>query len=72
MNKESSIYVAGHRGLVGSALINHLKELDYTNLITATSKELDLRNQSDVYSFFSDYKPEYVILAAAKVRRYTS
>lgn len=67
MNKESKIYVAGHRGMVGSAIVRALKAQGYNNLITKTSKELDLRNQNDVEYFFEDEKPEYVFLAAAKV-----
>lgn len=67
MNKESKIYVAGHRGMVGSAIVRALKAQGYNNLITKTSKELDLRNQNDVECFFEDEKPEYVFLAAAKV-----
>lgn len=67
MDINSSIYVAGHRGLVGSALTEHLKELGYKNIIVATSKELDLRKQADVYDFFEQKKPEYVILSAARV-----
>lgn len=67
MDINSSIYVAGHRGLVGSALIELLKKLGYKNIICATSKELDLRNQADVYNFFEQKKPEYVVLSAAKV-----
>jgi GDP-L-fucose synthase len=66
-DKESRIYVAGHTGLVGSALMRRLKSEGYVNLITATSKELDLRDQSKVEKFFKKYKPEYVFLAAAKV-----
>ncbi|HEC99374.1 MAG TPA: GDP-L-fucose synthase [Proteobacteria bacterium] len=61
------IYVAGHRGLVGSAFVRKLKAQGYNNLILRTSKELDLRRQADVESFFAREKPEYVFLAAAKV-----
>lgn len=67
MNKDSKIYIAGHRGLVGSAIVNNLKGKGYTNLILKTHKELDLRNQLAVASFFETENPEYVILAAAKV-----
>ncbi|PLY08813.1 MAG: GDP-L-fucose synthase [Arcobacter sp.] len=67
MNKNSKIYIAGHRGLVGSAIVKNLQEKDYTNLIYKTHKELDLLNQQDVENFFQNEKPEYVILAAAKV-----
>jgi GDP-L-fucose synthase len=67
MNKDAKIYVAGHRGLVGSALVRKLSERGYANLVLRTSKELDLRRQADVEAFFSREKPEYVFLAAAKV-----
>ncbi|NPA37972.1 MAG: GDP-L-fucose synthase [Chlorobi bacterium] len=67
MDKTSKIYVAGHRGLVGSAILKNLKEKGYNNLITRKSSELDLRNQNAVEKFFEDEKPEYVFLAAAKV-----
>lgn len=67
MNKKSKIYVAGHRGLVGSAIIANLKSKGYTNLIFKTHKELDLTNTVAVEKFFTSEKPEYVILAAAKV-----
>jgi GDP-L-fucose synthase len=67
MNKNSKIYVAGHRGLVGSAIVKNLVSKGYTNIITRTHKELDLINQKDVEEFFENEKPEYVILAAAKV-----
>lgn len=67
MNKDSKIYVAGHRGLVGSALMRQLNAQDYSNIITLTHAELDLTNQSAVADFFQAEKPEYVILAAAKV-----
>jgi GDP-L-fucose synthase len=67
MNKDSKIYVAGHRGLVGSALVRKLREQGYGNLVLRSSKELDLRRQSDVEAFFSSERPEYVFLAAAKV-----
>ena len=67
MEKESKIYVAGHRGMVGSAIVRKLTSLGYTNLLTRTSAELDLRNQQQVSDFFEVEKPEYVFLAAAKV-----
>jgi len=67
MNQQSKIYVAGHRGMVGSALVRKLSALGYTNLVLRTSAELDLRNQQAVQDFFSSEKPEYVFLAAAKV-----
>ncbi len=67
MNKDSKIYIAGHRGLVGSALVRRLNAKGYTNLILRTHAELDLRNQAAVQTFFAQAKPEYVILAAAKV-----
>jgi len=67
MNKNSKIYIAGHRGLVGSAIVKNLNAKGYTNLVYRTHKELDLTNQSAVEEFFKTEKPEYVILAAAKV-----
>ncbi len=67
MNKNSKIYVAGHRGLVGSAIVKNLISKGYTNIITRTHKELDLLNQKAVEEFFEKEKLEYVILAAAKV-----
>jgi GDP-L-fucose synthase len=67
MNKDSKIYVAGHRGMVGSAIVRHLKKQGFENLVLKTSSELDLRNQQAVADFFSSEKPEYVFLAAAKV-----
>jgi GDP-L-fucose synthase len=67
MEKSSKIYIAGHRGMVGSALYRRLQELGYTNIITRTSSELDLRNQTAVAEFFNTEKPDYVFLAAAKV-----
>ena len=67
MEKSSKIYVAGHRGMVGSAIIRKLQKEGYTNIITKTSSELDLRNQSAVENFFKEHQPEYVFLAAAKV-----
>ena len=67
MEKKSKIYIAGNRGLVGSAIVNNLTLKGYTNLIFKTHAELDLTNQSEVEIFFKKVKPEYVILAAAKV-----
>ena len=67
MKKESKIYIAGHRGLVGSAIIENLKAKGYSNLVYRTHSELDLTNQEDVKKFFQIEKPECVILAAAKV-----
>jgi len=67
MNKDSKIYVAGHTGLVGSAIYRKLIEKGYKNIVARTIDELDLRRQSDVESFFEREKPEYVFLAAAKV-----
>lgn len=67
MKKDAKIYVAGHRGLVGSAIVRRLKGDGYQNLILKTSKELDLRRQQDVENFFKKEKPEYVFISAAKV-----
>ncbi len=67
MDKHHKIYIAGHRGMVGSAIQRALQARHYQNLITITSGELDLREQADVDHFFEINKPEYVILAAAKV-----
>ena len=67
MNKDSKIYVAGHRGMVGSAILRHLKKQGFQNLLLRTSTELDLRNQQHVADFFSREKPDYVFLAAARV-----
>ena len=67
MNKESKIYVAGHRGMVGSAIVRKLTELGYTNIITAPKNKLNLLDQSEVDNFFQKQQPEYVFLAAAKV-----
>jgi GDP-L-fucose synthase len=65
--KKAKIYVAGHRGMVGSALVRRLTQEGFTNLVTRTSSELDLRSQQAVADFFAEEKPGYVILAAAKV-----
>jgi len=64
---DARIYVAGHRGMVGSALVRRLQAEGYTNLLTSNSAELDLRNQAAVEQFFADTRPEYVFLAAARV-----
>lgn len=67
MEKTAKIYVAGHKGLVGSAIVRNLEEKGFQNIITKSHKELDLLNQQAVVSFFEEEKPEYVVLAAAKV-----
>ena len=67
MNLEDKIYIAGHRGMVGSAILRQLKAEGYTKFILKTSSELDLRNQQAVADFFQKEKPDYVFLAAAKV-----
>jgi GDP-L-fucose synthase len=67
MKLDSKIYVAGHRGMVGSAIVRALEKQGYTNLIYKTSKELDLTDKTQVQSFFENEKPEFVFLAAAKV-----
>ena len=67
MNLDAKIYVAGHRGLVGSAIVRNLEAKGYKNIICRTHKELDLTNQEAVRTFFQEEKPEYVFLAAAKV-----
>ena len=67
MDKNSKIYVAGHRGLVGSAIVRKLQEKGYTNILGKTHKELDLMSSMEVENFFKEEKPEYVFLAAAKV-----
>lgn len=67
MEKNAKIYVAGHRGMVGSAILRRLVNLGYTSIIYRSSSELDLRDQAAVASFFREEKPEYVFLAAAKV-----
>lgn len=67
MQKDSKIYVAGHRGMVGSAIIRELRRQGYNNIITRTHSELNLCRQEDVERFFAEEKPEYVFLAAAKV-----
>ena len=67
MNKDSKIFVAGHRGLVGSEIVKKLKEDDYLNIITMDHSELDLTRQDDVEQFFKMMRPDYVFIAAAKV-----
>jgi GDP-L-fucose synthase len=67
VDKNSKIYIAGHRGMVGSAIMRRLQHAGYKNFLVRTSEELDLRNQQQVANFFSEEKPEYVFLAAAKV-----
>ena len=67
MEKTSKIYVAGHRGLVGSSIVRILKQKGYTNIVYRTSKELDVRDKFAVDGFFAEEKPEFVFLAAAKV-----
>src|SRR5579863_1601420 len=67
MQKDAKIYIAGHRGLVGSAIVRVLHDAGYTNIVVRNSSELDLRNQQAVNDFFADEQPEYVFLAAAKV-----
>jgi len=67
VEKSSKIYIAGHRGMVGSAILRELKKRGYSNFVYATSSELDLRNQAQVNSFFEKETPDYVVLAAAKV-----
>lgn len=67
MEKNAKIYVAGHRGMVGSAMLRRLEKAGFNNFVTRTSSELDLRDQAAVAKFFADEKPDYVVLAAAKV-----
>ncbi|MGN7253306.1 GDP-L-fucose synthase family protein [Arthrobacter sp. SAFR-014] len=67
LDRDATFYVAGHRGLVGSAVLRTLQGAGFTNLLGRTSAELDLKNRSDVFSFFAETKPRYVVLAAAKV-----
>ena len=67
MEKSAKIYIAGHRGMVGSAIFRALKQKGFENIVTRTSSELDLRNQQAVIDFFEEEKPAYVFLAAAKV-----
>ena len=67
ISKEHKIYVAGHRGMVGSAIVRKLEAQGFNKILTRTSKELDLRDQSAVNEFFESEKPDVVVLAAAKV-----
>jgi GDP-L-fucose synthase len=67
VEKSAKIYIAGHRGMVGSAILRKLEKEGFHNIITRTSSELDLRNQADVRAFFEAERPEYIFLAAAKV-----
>ncbi|MFY7899088.1 MAG: NAD-dependent epimerase/dehydratase family protein, partial [Chitinophagaceae bacterium] len=67
MQKDAKIYIAGHRGMVGSAIFRKLQKDGFNNIVTKTSSELDLRNQQAVNDFFATEKPDYVFLAAAKV-----
>jgi GDP-L-fucose synthase len=67
MEKNAKIYIAGHRGMVGSAIVRKLQNEGYENLLLRTSAELDLRNQDATETFFKEQKPDYVFLAAAKV-----
>ncbi|WP_409029147.1 GDP-L-fucose synthase family protein [Gracilimonas sediminicola] len=67
MNKDSKIYIAGHRGMVGSSIVENLKDNGYNNIITATSRELDLRNQQATDGFIKEHNPDVVIIAAARV-----
>ena len=67
MDKNAKIYVAGHKGMVGSAIVRELNRQGYNNIIVRTHQELDLMRQDDVEEFFAKEKPEYVFLAAAKV-----
>ena len=67
MDKNAKIYIAGHKGLVGSAIVKNLKIKGFTNLLMQTHQELDLTNAQAVATFFENEKPEYVFLAAAKV-----
>lgn len=66
MNKNSKIYVSGHSGMLGSAMVRHLKVMGYTNIVTRTHKDLDLTKQADVEAFFAQEQPEYVFHIAAK------
>ncbi len=67
MELSAKIYVAGHRGMVGSAIVRELQRLGYTNILTKSSSELDLRNQQEVEQFYKEENPDYVFVAAAKV-----
>lgn len=67
MEKDAKIYIAGHKGMVGSAIVRNLQSKGYTNIVTRSFQELDLTRQADVEKFFEEEKPDYVVLAAAKV-----
>ena len=67
MEKHDKIYIAGHNGMVGSSIVRKLQREGFTNLITRSSKELNLINQADVLAFFEETKPDFVFMAAAKV-----
>ena len=67
MDQTDKIYVAGHNGMVGSAIVRKLRKQGFTNIITRSSVELDLTNQQDAHSFLQEEKPDYVVIAAAKV-----
>src|SRR6187399_2654814 len=67
MQQQNKIYVAGHRGMVGSAIVRRLQKDGFTNIVTRSSKELDLRDPATTSAFFEKEKPDYVFLAAAKV-----
>ena len=67
LDKTAPFYVAGHRGMVGSAVVRHLEAQGFKNVFGRTSKELDLRDRTAVFNFFAEEKPRYVVLAAAKV-----
>ena len=67
MNSKNKIYIAGHNGMVGSAIVRKLREKGFMNIITCSSSELDLANQQNVHNFLQEKKPDYVVIAAAKV-----
>ena len=67
LDRNAKVYIAGHKGLVGSALLRRFEKEGFTNIITRTSSELNLINQAEVEKFFEAEKPDYVLLAAAKV-----
>jgi GDP-L-fucose synthase len=67
ITKKSKIFIAGHKGLVGSAIVRRLKKQGYENIITIDKKKLDLTNQTKTYKFLKDKKPNYIIICAAKV-----
>ncbi len=72
MQKDNKIYIAGHRGMVGSAIMRRLQQDGFHNIITRTSKELDLRSQEAVADFFADERPQYVFPGCRKSRRHRS